>query len=52
MMALFCVVATVALGVVVWKGPELRRWNWERDLTEDGVRLTHEDQSSDISLER
>ncbi len=52
MMALFCVVATVALGVVVWKGPELRRWSWEGEANEDGVKIINEDRSSDVSLER
>lgn len=50
MMAFFCVFATMLLGVVVWKGPALRRWNLEKDATEDGIKIISSDRSSDTSL--
>ena len=51
MMAFFCVFATMILGVVIWKGPALRRWSLEKDPTEDGVKIISSHQSSDTSLE-
>lgn len=51
MMAFFCVFATMVLGVVIWKGPALRRWNLERDATEDGVKIISLNRSSNSSLE-
>ena len=36
------------LGVVMWKGPALRRWNFGNDATEEGVKIVS---SSDVSLE-
>lgn len=51
MMAFFCVFATMVLGVVIWKGPALRRWNLEKDATEDGVKIISSDRSSNSSIE-
>ncbi|KAM0804772.1 putative polyamine transporter [Usnea florida] len=48
MMAFFCIFATLLLGVVMWKGPALRRWNFGNDATEEGVKIVS---SSDVSLE-
>lgn len=51
MMAFFCVFATMLLGVLIWKGPVLRRWSLMEDPTEDGVKIINSDRSSDASPE-
>ena len=46
MMAVFCLFATGLLGVVVWKGPALRAYGFERENgTEDGVKIIAVDRS-------